>query len=215
MTYVLYGHPRSGSTAVELALARIGAGYELRTIDLGTDAQREAPYRAVNPQGKIPALLLPDGAVLTESVAILLTLAERHPEAALLPPPASAERAQALRWLMFVATEIYPMVEINDYPERFAPHASSAPALRETARAIWRARWRTLEAAIARGPYLLSTGPWVSDLYIAVVSRWAQQESWRPAHLPKVERLVAAIAAHPVFAPVWERHYPGAGADDA
>ena len=68
-------------------------------------------------------------------MAILLTLEARHPDAGLLPQD-QAVRAQALRWLLFVATEIYPMVEINDYPERFAPTPNVAPGVREVACAL-------------------------------------------------------------------------------
>ena len=68
-------------------------------------------------------------------MAILLTLEARHPDAGLLPQD-QAVRAQALRWLLFVATEIYPMVEINDYPERFAPTPNVAPGVREVAQAL-------------------------------------------------------------------------------
>jgi glutathione S-transferase len=208
MTYTLYGCRRSGSLTVELALAEIGATYDVRDVDLDADAQRDDDYARVNPQRKIPALITPAGETLTESVAILLTLDERHPEARLLPPPGSAERAQALRSLLFVATEIYPLVEINDYPERFAPTDDSAPALRDVARGLWRERWLLVERSIAGDPFLLTSGFCLSDIYIAVVSRWAQQDTWRPAHVPKVEKLTAAVAARPAAAPVWSRHRP-------
>ncbi len=210
MTYILYGCRRSGSLTVELALAEIGVTYEVRDVDLEAEAQRDDTYAAVNPQRKIPALITPTGETLTESVAILLTLDERHPEARLLPPAGSAERAQALRSLLFVATEIYPVVEINDYPERFAPTSDSAPAVREVACAIWRERWLLVERSIAGDPFLLESGFCLGDIYIAVVSRWAQQDAWRPAHIPKVERLTAAVAARPATAPVWSRHRPEA-----
>lgn len=207
MTYVLYGSRRSGSCAVELALAEIGASYEIRTVDLSSAEQREERYAAVNPQRKIPALVTPDGETLTESVAILLTLDERHREAELLPPPGSPERAQALRWLLFVATEIYPVVEINDYPERFAPSAETASAVRDIARRKWRERWSIVEETIRGDPFLLPSDFCLTDIYIAVVSRWAQQDDWRPRHLPRIERLAAAVAARPAAAPVWRRHF--------
>ena len=208
MSYVLYGSPRSGSFIVELALAEIGAQVEFRKVDLGTDEQRGEAYAALNPQRKIPALVTPDGEVLTESVAILLTLDRRHPEAKLLPSPASAEYAQALRWLMFVATEIYPIVEINDYPERFAPApAGDAEAVREVARRIWRDRWLIVEEHVSGEPYLLGSEFCLTDLYIAVVSRWAQQDDWRPTHIPKIERLTQAVAARTACAPVWARNH--------
>ena len=207
MTYLLYGARGSGSCAVECALAEIGADYELREISLRSEEQRGAEYEAVNPQRKVPALAIDGDQLLTESVAILLTLEERHPEAGLLPPRGTARRAHALRWLLFAATEIYPIVEINDYPERFAPDSVPVKAMRERAREIWRTRWLVVEENVSGEPYLSSDGFSLTDIYLAVVSRWAQQDKWRPAHLPKIERLAAAVAARPAIAPVWARHF--------
>ena len=207
MTYVLYGHRRSGSLAVEMALAEIGLTYQVRDVDLEAEAQRDESYASVNPQRKLPALVTPSGETLTESVAILLTLDQRHPEGKLLPRDAT-ERAQALRWLLFVATEIYPLVEINDYPERFSPTTETVGAMRQVARSIWRERWLIVEGEIAGVPYVLPSGFCLTDIYIAVVSRWAQQDTWRPENLPKVEKLTAAVAARPATAPVWSRHRP-------
>ena len=207
MNYILYGHRRSGSLAAEMALAEIGADYEVRDVDLESAAQRDENYASINPQQKVPALVTPSGETLTESVAILLTLDERHPEAELLPKDA-ADRAQALRWLLFVATEIYPIVEINDYPERFSPTRETVAGVRDNARSLWRKRWLLVEQESAATPYLLRSGFCLTDIYIAVVSRWAQQDTWRTENLPKVERLTAAVAARPAIAPVWSRHEP-------
>ena len=95
----------------------------------------------------------------------------------------------------------------SDYPERFVPDPDRIDAMRERAREIWRARWLVVEANVAGDPYLSSDGFSLTDIYLAVVSRWAQQEQWRPACLPKVERLAAAVAARPAIAPVWARHF--------
>lgn len=207
MAYLLYGARGSGSCAIECALAEVGADYERRTLSLRNDEQRGGDYEAVNPQRKVPALVIDGDQLLTESVAILLTLDERHPEAGLLPPRATARRAHALRWLLFAATEIYPIVEINDYPERFATDPGGTEAMRERAREIWRTRWLVVEENISGEPYLSEHGFSVTDIYLAVVSRWAQQNAWRPTHVPKVERLTAAVAARPAIGPVWARHF--------
>ena len=141
-----------------------------------------------------------------------MTLDECHPEARLMPPAGSPERAQALRWLLFVATELYPIVEINDYPRRFAAGATGDPAaVRELARGIWRQRWQLVEEHIAGEPYLLPTGFCLTDVYIAVVSRWTGQGDWRRSHLPRIEALTRTIAARRACAPVWERHFPSRG----
>ena len=207
MTYTLYGYPTSGSMTIEMALAELGVDYRVHDVDLQQDAQRLSAYASINPQRKLPTLVTPSGETLTESVAILLTLDERHPDRELLPKDPT-DRAQALRWLLFVATEIYPIVEINDYPERFTPEGQSAKAVREVARSIWRDRWLVIEHEIRGTPFLLSSGFCVTDIYIAVVSRWAQQDAWRPEHLPNIEALTAAVAARPALASIWSRHRP-------
>ena len=99
MGYVLYGDTGSGSAPVEMALAEAGQPVELREVPLAGDHQLAAGYRALNPMGRIPTLILPDGTVLTESLAILLTLADSFPAAGLLPPPGDPGRAAALRWM--------------------------------------------------------------------------------------------------------------------
>lgn len=141
MPYTLYGSTRSGSCIVEMALCEIGADYRFEEVDLRAERQRDPAYAAVNPHRKLPSLVFPGGETMTESLAIALALDRRHPEAGLMPPPDSAAYLQALRWMTFVATEIYPIVEINDYPDRFAGDPPGDPnAIRENARRIWRAR---------------------------------------------------------------------------
>jgi GST-like protein len=206
MTYVLYGEDGSGSGIVEMALVAIGAPHEVRHVSLGTDQQRATGYANVNPQRKLPTLITPAGETLTESAAILLVLDERHPDARLLPAPGTSERAQALRWLLFAATELYPIVEINDYPARFAPSPESAPAVREVARRIWRERWLIVEHAVQGSPWLSPAGFSFVDVYLATLSRWAQQDEWRPEHLPKIERIAAAVSEREPIAPIWRRH---------
>lgn len=206
MAYTLYGDKGSGSCIIEAALAEIGAPFTTRDLDLGSDEHRGPEYTGINPQRKLPALVTPSGETLTESTAILLTLLERHPGHALLPEDPAA-RAQALRWLMFIAAELYPVVEINDYPERFTPDSACAAGVRERAREIWRERWLIVEGNVSGEPWLLITGFCATDIYIAVVSRWAQQGKWRPKHIPRIEKLATAVAARPAIASVWARHF--------
>lgn len=206
MAYTLYGDKRSGSCIIEAALAEIGTDYNAVDIDLGSDQQRGQDYARINPQRKLPALVTPSGETLTESVAILITLMERHPEHTLLSADPGT-RAQALRWLVFVAAELYPIVEINDYPERFTPNDACVDGVREQAKQIWRDRWLIVENNIVGDPWLLVSGFCVTDIYIAVVSRWAQQGKWRPRHVPRIEALAKAVAARPAIAPVWARHF--------
>src|SRR5690242_16692835 len=128
--FTVYGDKGSGAFSAEAALAEAGAPYDFHLISLEKNEQKKPEFLAINPSGKMPAVKLPEGQIITESLAILLTIADHFPNAHLLPNQASVERARAYRWLAFMSAEIYPMVEISDYPERFAPDGDEAKALR-------------------------------------------------------------------------------------
>ncbi|HVZ68290.1 MAG TPA: glutathione S-transferase family protein [Rhizomicrobium sp.] len=208
MTYVLFGDKASGAFAVECALAEADAAYTFVTISLDRNEQRSEEFRAINPSGKIPALKLPSGEIVTESSALLLTVADRHPDAKLLPPGASAARADAYRWIAYMASEIYPMVEIVDYPERFTPGGADKETVRDKARERIRERFLAIEKAIA-GPWLLATGFSAADIYTAMFSRWSVGREWRESNLPKVNALAKSVSERPKIAPVWEKHFAG------
>src|SRR6185503_12281454 len=116
MSFTLYGDLGSGAFSAEAALAEAGAPYTFELVSLDKKEQKQPAFLAINPSGKIPALRLAEGEIITESAAILLTLADHFPQARLLPPQASNDRAKAYRWLAFMAGEIYPIVEIVVYP---------------------------------------------------------------------------------------------------
>ncbi|MDX1481412.1 MAG: glutathione S-transferase family protein [Woeseiaceae bacterium] len=210
LQWILYGDRRSGSAVVELALSVLGADYATVDVPLASDAQRAADYRQVNPQQKLPSLVTPEGETLTETAAILIYLSERFTAPPLLPSPGTADRARALRWLLFIASELYPLIEIIDYPQRFVPEPLSvqaADAQRDHARSIWKRRWRIVENAVGGDPWFLPAGFSALDLYVAVVSRWAQLDDWRRANLPRVEAIAAALAARPDCEAAWARHF--------
>ncbi len=194
----------SGGAMVEAALAEAGALVDVKPVDIRTNAQRDPAYLAINPHGKLPALVTPEGGLLTETLAILLTLDDRHPEAGLLPPRPSPDREKALRWLTFAATELYPIVKILDYPNRFTAAPENTNGTRETALEIWCARLHTMEAQLTdAGPYLLGGTFCLTDIYWAVVSRWGFQPGWTAAHTPRLERLFHAVCARPKIAAAW------------
>lgn len=206
MKHVIHGAPGSGSGIVEAACAELGLDYEIRDLDARNDEHRGDAYAALNPQRKMPTLEVGDE-VITESVAIVLTLDERHREGGLLPPPGSRARAQALRWMIFMATELYPIVEIQDYPQRFAPTPADADAVRARADELWRKRWLVLESNLAGRPYAIPEGFCATDLYVTVLGRWVD-DAWRREHLPRVQGIMDAVRARPALAGVWPRHFP-------
>ena len=206
MSYTLYGDLGSGAFSAEAALAEAGAPYNFELVSLERNEQKQPGFLAINPSGKMPALRLPEGEIVTESAAILLTLADHFPQARLLPPQASSDRAFAYRWLAFMAGEIYPIVEIVDYPTRFVPEGAAAEALRAKARDRIRERILIIERMI-RGPFLLSNGFSILDIYAAMFTRWSLEPDWKRSNLPKLMALAQAVSERPAIAPVWQRHF--------
>ena len=102
----LYFAPGASSMAAHIALHEVGAAFDARPLSFHRRENRSPAYLALNPEGKVPTLLVEDRP-LTEVAAILFYLARRFPEADLLPEGAEAE-AQALSWLSFVASTLHP-----------------------------------------------------------------------------------------------------------
>ena len=116
----LYLSPGSSSMAVHIALHEIGADFERRLVSLAKGEQHKTEYLAVNPEAKVPTLLIDgpiDGRPLTEVAAILYYLAKRFPEAGLWPVGGLEAEARAISWMSFIASTIHPARRIG--PERW------------------------------------------------------------------------------------------------
>lgn len=102
----LYFAPGTSSFAVHIALYEVGAKFESRPLSFHKREQRAPEYLAINPEGKVPTLLI-DGRPLTEVAAILFYLARAYPKANLLPTDPEGE-AQAISWMSFIASTLHP-----------------------------------------------------------------------------------------------------------
>lgn len=105
--YMLYHAPGSSSMAVHIALHEVGAAFQGRTISLTARDADPPEFRALNPEGKVPTLLIGDRP-LTEVAAILYYLARTYPAAALFPFGDIEAEAQIISWMSFVASTIHP-----------------------------------------------------------------------------------------------------------
>jgi glutathione S-transferase len=108
----LYLSPGSSSMAPHIALHEIAVDFESRWISFAKREQYAPEYRALNPEGKVPTLLV-DGCPLTEVAAILYYLARHFPEARLLPENDLEGEAQIISWMSFIASTIHPARRIG------------------------------------------------------------------------------------------------------
>ena len=103
----LYFTPGASSMAPHIALHEIGVPFENHHISLAKNEHRTSAYLVINPEGKVPALLV-GGRLLTEVAGILFYLAKRYPEANLLPAGDIEAEAQAVSWMSFIAATVHP-----------------------------------------------------------------------------------------------------------
>jgi glutathione S-transferase len=101
----LYFTPGASSMAAHIAVHEAGVPFESRPLSLTKGEQHSPAYRALNPEGKVPTLVI-DGRPLTEVAAILYYLAKQFPAAGLLPPGVEAE-AHAVSWMSFIASTLH------------------------------------------------------------------------------------------------------------
>jgi GST-like protein len=212
MTYTVYGAAGSGSVPVEAALTLIGAPFEVvEAVTWEGEAER-AKVAAVNPMRQIPALVTPEGETITESAAILIWLAERHPEAALGPEPCDPRRAQFLRWMTFVPASIYSMYWVRDVPGRLAgeDEAAQAELLRRSAERIAEC-WGRMESQIQPDRFLLGPELTVLDRDVAVASRWTPHRARFHQVAPRMGEVVRRVDALPELRDFWARRFPFEG----
>ncbi len=206
--WTLYGVPGWGSTLAEGALAWAGEPFDLVDVE-GFDAPGSARDRLlqVNPLGRIPTLVAPDGEILSESAAIVLHLAELHPDAGLAPAAGDPDRPRFLNRLVWLVSAVYPTFTYRDYPERWAPHC--AEELVERVDVFRRSLWQQFERDVGDDPFVLGDRPSALDLYVAVMSRWRPGRSWFAEHCPRLHAVVLRTEALAALAPVMRRNFPG------
>ena len=208
--YRLYWAEDSGAMAPQILLEEIGAEYEKIVLDLDAGDQCDPEYLALNPRGQVPALVLPDGAVLTESGAIMIHLAECHPDAGLLPPPGGSERASVLRWLFFAVANIYEADLRLYYSDEFSTDPGCSDAIVAQAKIDMDRRFDLLEAELGEGPYLLGERYSIIDPYLLMLVQWHYQVDELLARCPRLARLCASLRARPACRKIWAQHYPSA-----
>ncbi len=201
----LYACKGCGSVIVEALFALLGVDYVRREVGIFGDATDE--LRAVNPLAQVPTLVLDDGTVMTESVAIALWALERADGHALAPPVGDPRRAAFLRWLVYVPAAIYPMYTVGDVPADWVGK-DAAPQLQAATVARIVQCWRILEEGLpGPGGYAMGDDLCALDLFVAVVSRWRPGRERLREVAPRLMAAADRTEAHPTLAPLFAREF--------
>jgi GST-like protein len=207
--YTLYGSRGSGSAAVELALEVAGLPHRIvRASEWEPDSAQDE-LRKVNPLGQIPTLVMPNGAVMTESAAILLHLGLEVAQPGVLLPADPAARAQAMRGLVYIPANCYSAITVIDYPQRFTTltDEKALEAIRLGTRKQLHRNWEIFADTFTARPFLSGDAPGALDFLAAVVSKWAGTRAHLREHRPEFFELLSRVESHEPVAKVFRRHW--------
>lgn len=206
MGYRLYGWRQTGSMAVEAALDTAGIAHDFVPVSRKTDANLAPDFTAINPRQQLPALVAPDGTVITEGPAILSHLADAHPEAGLIPPPGSTARARHDRWMAYLHANVYEAMLRELNPARYTDDPDGAAPVKTAATAYVERHFEILEGQLGPGPFLLGDRMQMVDIYLWMLCWWVDAD-WLAVTCPGIFHLRDAAQSRPALAAVWSRHF--------
>jgi glutathione S-transferase len=190
----LYEFAPTRSIRVRWTLQELGVDFEAITVDLLAGEHRSPAFLKINPAGKLPVLV--DGEmILTESVAIVLYLAEKYRDKGLIPIDAQ-QRAQMIRWLLFTTTELeQPLWRIARHTSLY-PENKRLPGELALARDDFVAMANVLEAYMSGRKFVVGNSATVADFVLAYTLDWAKLANVLD-RLPRLEAYMEEMYARP------------------
>jgi len=187
-TVVFYHSPNTRSSGTRILLEELGAPHELRVVNMKAGEQRKAAFLAVNPMGKVPAIMH-RGALVTEQGAIFLYLGDLFPQAGLTPALDDPRRGPYLRWLVYYGSSFEPAVVDRALKRDPAPLAMCPYGDYDT-------MLKTVTDQLAKGPYLLGDRMTVADVLWGTALAWTTTFKIVP-ELPVIMDYVKRLSARP------------------
>jgi maleylacetoacetate isomerase len=209
---ILNSYWRSGASyRLRIALNLKGLNYDTKPVHLVKNGgeQHQAAYRAINPQGRVPSLILDGGEVLMQSPAIIEWLEETHPNPPLLPKDALG-RARVRAVASIIGCDIQPLGNVG--PLFYLKQVLGAD---DTANAAWVGHWieqgfGAVEALIEGGDYCFGTGPTFADAYLVPQVYAARRFKVALDAFPKIARAADHCAGLEAFVKAAPQNQPDA-----
>lgn len=194
----LFYSPAATSFAAHVALEESGLEHALCKVDLAAGAQRSPEYLAIHPLGRVPALRLPSGAVLTETPAILGFIADSVPERTLLPTDVWP-RAKAAEWLSLFVSALHPTFIGFFRPARYGAGEELHEALARESRGRFFELLKHVEQRLPDNPFVLGTRYSLCNPYAAMFFMWARHFRFSVTELPRYSAHFERVASRPAF----------------
>jgi len=194
----------SCSLAAYIALEEAGADYEVAVMSTRDGDQRRPEYLAVNPKGRVPALVTERG-VLTENPAILAWIAQSHPAAKLAPLDDPWAFAQAQAFNSYLCSTVHIAHAHGHRGYRWADTEAAFEDMRRKVPEAVGAGFQLIEDEMLKGPYVLGEAYSICDAYLFTMADWLEGDGVDPRRFPKVHAHREAIRARPAVSKVLAR----------
>ena len=186
----IYGDPGSGNCLkVKWVAAHLGIPALWRDVDVPGGGTRTPEFLALNPAGRVPIVVFPDGAVLSESNAIILHLADGSP----LIPAAPFARARMLQWMFWEQYSHEPYIAVRRYQLHYLKRAPEDldPKLAERgADAL-----RLMEGTLERSAYMAGDTLTLADVALVAYTRMAHEGGFDRAAYPAIRAWIGRVEA--------------------
>jgi glutathione S-transferase len=192
----LHYAPGTISIATAITLEEAGIAYEAVKLDFSAGEQRQEPYLAINPKGRVPALELGDGQILTETGAILEYVASCAPKAELVPvDPLMAARMRSVMY--YLASTMHVNHAHRFRGHRWADQESSWADMTAKVPETMAASARFVEDHCLGGPFVLCDRLSVADPYLYVVCNWLPGDGVDLEPFPRIRDFMETMGARP------------------
>ncbi len=189
-TLTFFHAPQSRSSGVAVLLDELQAPHAVRVLNMRAGEQRQPDFLAINPMGKVPAILH-NGAIVTEQVAIFIYLADLFPQAGLTPAIHDPRRGPYLRWLAFYGASFEPAI-VDRAMKREPAAVGTSPY------ASYEIMLETLLGQLRAGPYMTGDTITAADILWGVALRWVTMFKLLP-DLPEITAYIERICSRPSF----------------
>ena len=181
----LYTHLGTIGLACEIALAETGEPYEVHRLDFAQNEQRAAPYLAINPKSRVPALAT-DRGVITEAPAIMGYIARAFPGARLAPGGDAFAMAELESLMAYLCAWVHPAAAHRHRGYRWADDPAAIADMRRKAPEVFGEAMQLIDGQLFRGPWALGEAYTVADPYLYVLTSWLPRDTLDMADFPRL-----------------------------
>ncbi|MBV8467105.1 MAG: glutathione S-transferase family protein [Burkholderiales bacterium] len=194
--YTVYGMAISGNCyKLKLALTQLDQPYRWVELDILKGATKTPEFLALNPNGQVPTIVLPDGDTLVESNAILCYLADGSP----LWPSDRRTKAEVLKWMFFEQYSHEPNIATVRFWVAYAGRAQELAAEIEKRKVNGYKALKVMEETLAKRPFLAGDKYTIADIALYAYTHVAHEGGYDLSAYPAVQAWLARVAAQPGY----------------